>query len=154
MTFVPELDPGVPPWARAIKRRPRPHTTIRQSLRVMARTPPCLWAIDGDEVTPLLPLGRQFERSGTVRALPGVDTVVGRVVASADGPRLVASVPLIRRPPADFIVRRLRLEWLRLRRRERRLSFEDTLRERSEVLYRSCMEWMWLSCSESETRPW
>lgn len=154
MAFVPEVDPGVPPWARAIKRRPRPPTEIRQSLRVMARSAPCLWSVDGDRVEALLPLGRVFKHSGPIRNLPPVGIVLGRVVDTAKGPRMVASIPLIRRPPVEAIERRIRLEWLRLRRRERRLSFEDTLRERSEVLYRSCMEWLWLHCEGSDTRPW
>ena len=41
--------------------------------------------------------------------------------------------------------RRVLLEWRRLRRRERRLSLEDTLRERSEVLYRAAFEWLYLT---------
>ena len=154
MAFVPEVDPGVPPWARAIKRRPRPDTEIRQSLRVMARSAPCLWAVNGQELEPLLPLGAKFIHPGPVRDVPDVEAVIGRVVNAVDGPRLVASIPMIRRPPAEPILRRLRLEWLRLRRRERRLSLEDVLRERSEVLYRSCLEWLWLHCVESGTRPW
>ena len=154
MAFVPELDPGVPPWARAIKRRPRPVTAVRQSLRVMARSAPCLWAIDDGEATPLLPLGPVFQHAGAVRNVPPVSTVIGRLVATEAGLRLVAAIPMIRRPPSDVVVRRLRLEWLRLRRRERRLSIEDTLRERSEVLYRSCMEWLWLEFMDSADRPW
>ena len=154
MAFVPELEPGVPPWARAIKRRPRPETAVRQSLRVMARTAPCLWAVDGDRATPLLPLGRAFQHTGPVRNAPPVSTVIGRLVTTEDGLHFAAAIPLIRRPPSDVIVRRLRLEWLRLRRRERRLSIEDTLRERSEVLYRSCMEWLWLEFMNGGERPW
>ena len=144
MAFVPEVDPGVPPWARVIKPRPRPETAVRSSLRVMARTPPMLWAVDGDTLSPMLPLGKRFVPDGPIRGLPDGPAVIGRVVAHPDGYFLTASLPLIRRPDAAVITRRLRLEWLRLSRRERRLSLEDTLRERSEVLYRSCMEWLWL----------
>ncbi len=154
MAFVPEVDPGVPPWARAIKRRPRPDTEVRQSLRVMSRSAPSLWTVEGDRLESLLPLGHRFRHAGPVCGVPDVETVVGRVVSTADGLQLVASIPLIRRPPVEVIRRRVWLEWLRLRRRERRLSFEDTLRERSEVLYRSCMEWLWLSCTEAGIRPW
>jgi hypothetical protein len=154
MAFVPEVDPGVPPWARAIKRKPRPETTIRQSLRVMARTPPMLWAVQGDTLSPMLPLGKHFIPVGPVQGVPPVPAVIGRVVASEQGYFLAASLPLMRRPPADLITRRIRLEWLRLRRRERRLSIEDTLRERSEVLYRSCLEWLWLQLEGSSGSAW
>lgn len=154
MMFVPELDPGVPAWARRIKRKPMPPPPIRQSLRVIARTPPMLWAIDGGTVSPMLPLGERFMPQGPVAGVPDVPAVVGRVVACEAGSYLAASLPLIRRPPASVIKQRVHLEWLRLRRRERRLSWEDALRERSEVLYRSCFEWLWLQLSESDSPPW
>lgn len=154
MAFVPEVEPGVPPWARAIKRRPRPETPVRQSLRVMARSAPCLWAVDGDAVSPLIPLGAVFQHSGSVVGLPPVSTVIGRLVDTDHGLRMAAAIPLIRRPSTEAIEARLRLEWLRLRRRERRLSMEDMLRERSEVLYRACMEWLWLTFRDGEDHPW
>ena len=144
MAFVPEVDPGVPPWARAIKRKPRPESDVRQSLRVMARTPPMLWSVDGNRLSPMLPTASQFTPKGPVRGVPDVPAVIGRVVNHADGPYLSASMPMIRHPPADVIARRVLLEWRRLRRRERRLSLEDTLRERSEVLYRAAFEWLYL----------
>lgn len=154
MAFVPEVDPGVPSWARAIKRKPRPPTEVRQTLRVMARAAPNVWVVHGDELVPLLPIGKHFLPRGPVLGVPDVPAVVGRVVHGQQGPFLVASVPLLRVPPFEVIERRVRLEWLRLRRRERRLTWEDALRERSEVLYRSCCEWLWLQLAETDTRPW
>ena len=154
MAFVPEVEPGVPPWARTVKRRPRPPSAVRQSLRIMARTPPSLWAVQDGALTSLLPLGPQFMPKGPVRNVPDVPAVIGRVVADDQGYYLAASVPLIRTPPPDRILARVRLEWLRLRRRERRLSLEDALRERSEVLYRSCLEWLWLQLSNQTDPAW
>ena len=154
MAFVPEVEPGVPPWARTIKRKPRPSTELRQSLRVMARTPPSLWRVDGNTLHSLLPLGRHFLPHGPVRNVPDVPAVIGRVVLGPDGFFLAASIPLIRIPPAEQILARVRLEWLRLRRRERRLSVEDALRERSEVLYRSCLEWLWLQMEDQGALAW
>ena len=145
MAFVPEVDPGVPPWARAIKRRPRPDADVRQSLRVMARTPPMLWSVDGASLSPMLPMAPHFRVDGPVHGVPDVPAVIGRVVNHADGPYLSASMPLTRRPVPEVILRRVLLEWRRLRRRERRLSLEDTLRERSEVLYRSAFEWLYVT---------
>ncbi len=154
MAFVPEVEPGVPPWARTVKRKPRPEKEVRQSLRVMARTPPSLWSVQGNTLTSLLPLGRHFIPDGPVRNVPSVPAVIGRVVSDEQGYFLAASIPLIRTPPPDIILQRVRLEWMRLRRRERRLSIEDTLRERSEVLYRSCLEWLWLQMADDNAQAW
>ncbi len=154
MMFVPELDPGVPSWARRIKRKPMPSPPVRQSLRVLSRTPPMLWKVDGDLLTPMLPLGDRFLPQGPVARVPDVPAVVGRVVSCEAGSYLAAGLPLIRPPSASVIQRRVHLEWLRLRRRERRLSWEDVLRERSEVLYRSCFEWLWLQLADGDSLPW
>jgi hypothetical protein len=53
-----------------------------------------------------------------------------------------------------MLVRRLDLELLRLRRRERRLSWEVMLRERSEVLYRTACEWLWMVLRDTDEVPW
>ena len=154
MVFVPELDPGVAPWARRIKRKPMPSASVRQTLRVMARTPPMLWKVNGRCLEPMLPLGERFMPEGEVVGVPNVPAVIGRAIATKDGPYPAATLPLMRIPPAAVIRRRLWLEYIRLRRRERRLSWEDLLRERGEVLYRSCFEWLWLQLEEGEAPPW
>jgi hypothetical protein len=154
MMFVPELDPGVPAWARRIKRKPKPEPPVRQSLRVISRTPPMLWKVEGDKLTPMLPLGERFMPTGPVQGVPDVPAVIGRMVACDSGNFLAAGLPLIRMPSVNVVERRVRLEWLRLRRRERRLSWEDVLRERSEVLYRCCFEWLWLQLANEDSPPW
>ena len=154
MMFVPELDPGVAPWARRIKRKPMPDPPVRQTLRVMARTPPMLWRVQGRSIEPMLPLGERFMPQGEIAGVPDVPAVIGRVIASKQGPYLAAALPLLRTPPAHVIRRRLWLEYLRLRRRERRLSWDDLLRERGELLYRSCFEWLWLQLEDGDSAPW
>ena len=154
MAFVPELDPGVAPWARRIKRKPMPQRPVRISLRAIARTPPMLWAVQNQTLHPLLPLGARFLPMSSVDDLPDVPAILGRYIPCESGAYLAASIPLIRMPPSDVIHRRLHLEYLRLRRRERRLSWEDMLRERSEVLYRSVMEWLWLQLADENDLPW
>lgn len=157
MCFVPEVPPGVPSWARSIKRRPRPSHAIRASIRAAARTPPMIWCIGkGDMVQPLLALSPLAVPDGPVAGLPTTPAVVGRAVHTADGWHLVAGLPLPRVPPAESLEVRLRLELIRLRRRERRLSWEDLLRERSEVLYRTACEWLYeqLAHERGAEPPW
>ena len=88
-------------------------------------------------------------------ALPGQDlrrgivdadaVVVGRAVPRADGRWMgLAALGLPEPPPARVLARRLKLEMWRLLRHERRATWEDLLRRRSEVLYRTCATWCWL----------
>ncbi len=145
MAFVPEVPPGVPAWSRSSKRRPRPDPSVRAGLRAMARVPPMLWRVTGpNRIEPHLPLAAMSTPSGPVDGVPATPAVVGRAVPTRDGWGLAAALPLPRLPPAEPLIRRLDLELMRLRRRERRLTWEDLLRERSEVLYRTTCEWLWL----------
>jgi hypothetical protein len=144
MCFAPEVPPGVPAWSRVIKRPPRPPRDVRMALRAMARVPPMVWRIGSDDmVDPYLPVAPSVVPTGPVTGLPPTPGVVGRMVPGPDGWVLVAGLPLPALPPAESLSARLHLELLRLRRRERRLSFEDLLRDRGEVLYRSCAEWLY-----------
>ena len=152
MAFPPEIPPGVPAWARAIKRRPRPDSAERMAIRSIARTPPMLWRVHaGDRVTPHLPLGDRQTPDGAVSGLPDAPAVIGRVVWTGTGWTLACGLPLPALPPAQPLTERLHLELLRVRRRERRLTWEVLLRERSEVLYRTACEWLWLT---QERMPW
>ena len=152
MAFPPEIPPGVPAWARAIKRRPRPPSPERVAIRAVARVPPMLWRITGPEsVVPHLPLGERQVPDGPVRDLPDSPAVIGRVAWTGSDWRLLCGLPLPALPPAPPLIKRLELELLRVRRRERRLTWEVLLRERSEVLYRTACEWLWLT---QEEVPW
>jgi hypothetical protein len=155
MAFPPEIPPGVPAWARAIKRRPKPPSSERTAIRSISRCPPMLWRITGPQsVVPHLPLGARQIPNGVVRDLPDAPAVIGRVVWTGQDWRLACGLPLPQLPPKAPLVGRLELELLRLRRRERRMTWEVMLRERSEVLYRTCCEWLWLQYKEGDQMPW
>ncbi len=156
MCFAPEVPPGVPAWARSIKRSPKPNQQTCSGLRAIARIPPMLWTVAKDRtVSPMLPFARQLTPDGPVHGLPATPAVVGRVVPGPDGWALVAGLPLVQAPPVPPLLARLDIELLRLRRRERRLTFEDLLRERGELLYRTACEWLFDSqLRASGTVPW
>jgi hypothetical protein len=65
---------------------------------------------------------------------------VGRPYRVGDGWAWSCVATLPRAPDTDVLLRRLRLELWRERTRERRMTFEDLLRHRPEVLYRAAFE--------------
>jgi hypothetical protein len=157
MCFAPEVPPGVPAWARSIKRRPRPDRETCIALRAVARIPPMLWIIsDANTVRPHLPFAPHMVPDGPIAGLPDTPAVIGRMVPAPTGWQLVAGLPLVQIPPAGPLVARLQLELLRLRRRERRLTWEDLLRQRGELLYRAASEWLYdaLASPPSAAPPW
>jgi len=155
MAFTPEVPPGVPAWARAIKRRPRPDHETRVAIRATSRVPPMLWRITGqDTAACLLPMGEHLRPDGPISGLPDAPAVIGRAVYTGTGWALSCGLPLPRIPPVEMLTRRLDLELLRIRRRERRLTWEVLLRERGEVLYRTACEWLWTEFASGDQVPW
>jgi len=154
LAFSPLMPSGNSPAGFRYAHRPRPSLEERDGLRGAIRAPPMLWAVPADPSapwTPLLPLSPQMHPDGpTVGApvpLPGVDVAraaVGRLHPSDDGRwHLSGGISLGAHPPAAPLMRRLTLTLWRVRRHERRANWEDLMRRRGEVLYRTCAHWWW-----------
>ena len=152
MALSPLLRGGVLPVSRMVKQRPRPETAMSSSLRALARTPAMLWS-SRPSLTPMLPFAPAYAPHA-VSNQPNAPFFVGRVVMSPDGWWVSGALPLPHAPPVSVLMRRLTLELYRLRRHERRLTWEDLLRERAEVLYRSVCEWSWLNHHDEVLRCW
>lgn len=149
--FLPVLDDGQSPMQRWEMAEPPPPAELRASVRAASRAPPNLWRVEADGCwTPLSPIAAHFQPTGPVLAeivpISGpTRVVVGRAVPRADGRWMgLAALGLPEPPPARVLARRLKLEMWRLLRHERRATWEDLLRRRSEVLYRTCATWCWL----------
>ncbi|MSP61661.1 MAG: hypothetical protein EXR72_15270 [Myxococcales bacterium] len=99
--------------------------------RRVDRAPPCLY-VDGVAQLPLSP--RMTPPTGP----PGI--YVARAYRLGDGWAFSSRVAVDRLPDVATLIRRLQIEGWRLRTRERRATWEDVLRQRSDVLYRAVAE--------------
>ncbi|MFT5680516.1 MAG: hypothetical protein ACI8RZ_001422 [Myxococcota bacterium] len=161
MAFVPMIRGGVMPVARVIYQKPRPPTSLSSPIRSIARAPVMIWHKTPEGLVPLLPLGpRQVALFSTDRPRLHVDPTEGPVLIGRATPLesggwwLAAALSLPKPPPSDILLRRMMLELQRLRRHDRRVSWEDMLRERAEVVYRTACEWSWLECLEETLGLW
>jgi hypothetical protein len=130
LAFVPSWSDGKPPLD-AWHEEERQDRALVRSARVIAEAPPCLW-LDG---RPLLPLSPSWSPDA---GPPG--PVVGRAYRVGDGWGWACVRALPRAPDPGVVLRRMTLELWRLRLHDRRVTFEDVLRERSTVVYRACAE--------------
>ncbi len=110
--------------------------SLTHAMRCVDRAPPCLYR-DG---VPLLPLSRQQTPSS---GPPGV--YVARAYRLGDGWGFSCKVDLPACPDPAVVQRRLLVELWRIRAEERRSTWEDVLRRRSEVVYRASSEGAWRS---------
>ncbi len=146
MAWLPLLDDEGTVSQRVRNRKPRLDLDFRRSFAAVGLAPPMLWNNDGQ---PLLPLGERW-RPVDLRIPEGAPSLggpptawLGRAVPSPDGWWLACALGLSEPPPLPQLQRRLRLELQRLRRHERRSTWESLLRYRVEVLYRTCASWIW-----------
>lgn len=140
--FSPVLYPTIRPMGRESKSRPRPDLDTRRVLIAMMRAPTMLWW--SDPVTPALPISDRWIPDGQVSGVPEAPAFVGRIYKTPEGWQTCCVLPLAIRPDPIPLKERIRLELMRLRRFERRVTWEDVLRDRGEVLYRSVCEQLWL----------
>lgn len=155
MAFAPLLRGGVMPLARAVINKPKPAKELGDAIRATVRTPPMLWRRDGAGWAPAIALSDRLLPQGAIAGAPEAPAFVGRVVRAPDGTGWVAvALPLPALPEPAIVERRLMLELWRLRRHDVRVTWEDMLRERGEVLYRIVAEWCWLHHREAALALW
>jgi hypothetical protein len=141
LALSPILFPRTRPIDRAIDgRKPRPALELRASLKALARAPTSLWERRGERWETLLPLAPAFVPDGPMEG-PSSPFAVGRAVRGPAGWWMAAALPLPAAPPAAVVARRMELELLRARLWERRVTWEDVLRDCGEVVARTCCEW-------------
>lgn len=150
VAFSPWVEPGVTPAERIARTKPKPSKAYRVALRAIASAPPMVWVREGDRLRPGLPISELYVPDGPVSGLWPAPAVVGRVVPSEQGWFLAAAFPLPGVPPRIGLTRRVFLELLRVRRAERRATWEDALRRRSEVIYRTALSWAWLATQDAD----
>ncbi len=155
MAFIRVLPQGLRAVDRFYREKPRPDVEDRAVVKAIELCPPMLWRPEEGGLAPLLPLAKGFRPKGPVDGVPDAPAVLGRAVPTQDGATwLACALPLPAIPDPDIILRRLTWELWRLRRHELRLTWEDLLRERGEVLTRTCFEWCWQQLAGDAERPW
>lgn len=154
--LLPVLDAGCSAIHRWDQEHPRPPLAWRASLAAVQRAPAMLWRVEPTRWAPVLPLAPLLTPEGLPQGTParlgppgGEPLVLARVYPTADGGwAAFGAVGVGAAPPTERLVARLELELLRLRRHERRSTWEDLLRLRPEVLYRSCAAFWWRRAEE------
>ena len=161
LAFTPILRSGRSPALYRYGHRPRPPEAARLGLKGAMQAPPMLWDARESPWRPLLPIAPQLRPDGPIAGAPALLPGAGRTDFAAarlhpDGEGRWSVCAGIgwegSAPPADRVMRRLRLELWRLRRVERRATWEDLLRRRGEVLYRMCSLWWWRRVGASPRR--
>lgn len=155
MAFSPVFPPSIRPMSRPGRTKPKVDGAIKSALIAVLRSPMMLWRpLPDGSLEPVLPLARRSRPEGPVAEVPDAPYVLGRAVAHPDGWWLACALPLPACPDPTILQRRLVLEYQRLRRHDRRMTWEDVLRDRSELVVRAACEWLWVHAPEEVEALW
>jgi len=156
MAFAPLFPPSIRPMSRPCRTKPKSSTELRSALIAALRSPAMLWTPTKDGgLEPMLPLARRSRPEGEVAGVPDAPAVIGRAVPLTDGGWFLScALPLPELPDPDVLLRRLELEYRRLRRHDRRMTWEDLLRDRGEVVARTACEWLWVHSPDALLPFW
>jgi hypothetical protein len=143
--FSPTADAGLPARKRWAQDMARPTVAVRAAMRAIEHSPAMIWQVDEEGgCRPLLPLAKPYWPTGAIHGhteqLPRCqgDALVARITPTEDGTWQITGGLWVLTPPLEPLLERLEFEHLRLSRHERRLTWEDLLRWRAELLYRLC----------------
>ena len=129
------------PASKAFDQRPKLPDQIHQSLSTHCRTPAMLWSVEKDFVRPLLPLARQYSPIGPIHNLPSTQYMIAKVIQVQHNWTAHFVFPFESLGSlVEELSLRLQIEWLRGQRHCSTLVFEDILRDRADILYRSAAE--------------
>jgi hypothetical protein len=143
--FSPTADAGLPARKRWAQDLMRPTVENRAAMRAIEHSPAMIWQVDDDGACkPMLPLAAPYCPTGPIHGvteqLPRCqgDALVARITPVQDGSWQITGGLWVLAPPLAPLLDRLEFEHFRLSRHERRLTWEDLLRWRAELLYRLC----------------
>jgi hypothetical protein len=156
MAFSPYIAPRVRPFDRWVKDKRGGTDEERAALRAVDRAPAMLWDVRSAGVPiPLLPLAPRLRPEGPVRLLPDRDGPspgllppgcwLARMLRGPGGWYAALALPLELIPDPVWLEARLEVELWQLRCFVPEADWILLLRERSEVLYRCCHEWVWMA---------
>jgi hypothetical protein len=126
---------------------------IYNSLTAHYRTPTMIWKKNGRSAIPLLPLGTQYvppivenldDISSDIFIAKILQTTKQQYIAHCvfEIPEKIALDTILSRKLRNFLYYRILIEWFRYRRHSYTICYEDILRERADIIYRSSCEYI------------
>lgn len=152
------VDPGQSPFDLWSRRKPLPSVEERAAFRAVERAPWTAWTLVralGDDrwwVEDIVGIDARRRPDGPVRMIGAAaplrapragDTLMARLVRTPEGWETRAAIVLPGGPPTARVRSWVRLELVRQRLRDRRLTVDALLRRRGFVLARHLCEWAW-----------
>lgn len=138
---LPLLRHGHSAVVKLSTQRPRATEAIHGSLTAHQRTPFMLWKrTELNGAMPLLPIGEQYIPDSIVENIPDSPYFIGKIIKTPENFAVtcgmgISDASLLQK----ILLPRLKIEWIRYQRYSK-ITWEDILRERGDVLYRTASE--------------
>ena len=141
---LPLLKHSYCPLYKMAEQQPRLREPLHRSLTAHHRTPTMLWKRTETTAEPMLPIGQQYIPS-TIDNLDSIQAefFIAKIIymtgdTSHWNANFILPVPTtVAFELQSYLHTRLLIAWFRYRRHNTKICFEDILRERSDLIYRS-----------------
>ena len=151
LCFSPLLKHGITAAGRFADTQNSAH---KIALGIQAKSPCMIWEREeNNHVQPLLAVAKHLIPKGEVQGLPQSRFFVARMCPTNNGwtTSCVLPVPMIH---TSYIHNMLILEWIKLQQSGGRMFWEDVLRYRAELIYRSTLEYCFIHAYEETLACW
>ena len=135
------------PLYKISEQQPKLRESLHKSLTAHHRTPTMLWQREGDTAIPMLPIGKQYipDKVDNLDSIHSQFFIAKIIYMTGDTSHWNANfiLPVSRESVFElqsFLQTRLLIAWFRYRRHNNKICFEDILRERSDLIYRSIFD--------------
>lgn len=151
LCFSPLLKHSITPAGRFADTQKSMH---KIALGIQAKSPCMIWERNEQGyVNALLPIAPQLVPDGYVHNLPTSQYFIARISPTEHGWKAscVLPIPVIHQ---NYVYNILYLEWIKLQQHGGRIFWEDILRYRSELVYRSTIEHCYIHAYEETIQCW
>lgn len=137
---------GYSPAAKFSRQKPRPSTEIKRSMRDYCKAPPDIWQQPDLTYNSTFQVGSTHTLQTTLPPL-----MLAKVIKTSNGHKGVFVLPIPKTPDLLPIHSRLKIEYYRVLRHCKMVSWDEFLSFHTPLLYRITCEWLWVN-SRKETQ--
>ena len=151
LCFSPLLKHGITPAGRFSDTQKSIYSVV---IGIQAKSPCMIWKQDGNgHVIPLLPIAPQYIPKDPVQNIPKEQYFIGRICPTIHGWITCCALPI---PVVEtqYITNMISMEWLKLQQSNALMFWEDVLRYRGELIYRSALEYCFIHAYQETIQCW
>jgi hypothetical protein len=140
---------GYSPAAKFSRQKPRPSTETKRSMRDYSKAPPDIWVQSDSTYNSTFQVGAIHSLQASLPPL-----MLAKVIQTPNGHNGVFVLPIPKTPDLLPIHSRLKIEYYRVLRHCKMITWDEFLSFHTPLLYRITCEWLWVNARKETQLCW